>query len=70
MPSGPVSEPDQGSVVPPAAVMYGLSAGVSTERLVVPRSPVAVYAPSSADETKPDCPCAAISRYASSKAAW
>ena len=40
-PSGPVSVPVQGSVVPPVAVMYGLSAWSSTDRLVVPRSALA-----------------------------
>lgn len=34
--------PLHGSVVPPEAVMYGLSAGEPTERLVVPRSASAV----------------------------
>ena len=38
LPSGPVTVPDQGSVVPPAAVMYGLSEFVSIDRLVVPSS--------------------------------
>ena len=41
LPSGPVSVPVKGSVVPPAAVMYGLFAEVSTDRLVVPRSSLA-----------------------------
>jgi hypothetical protein len=36
-----VRVPVQGSVVPPDAVMYGLSGEVSTDRLVVPRSSLA-----------------------------
>jgi hypothetical protein len=68
-PSGPVSVPVQGSVVPPVAVMYGLSELVSTDRLVVVRSLLASYAPASPEASKADCPYTASSRKASSNAA-
>ena len=48
----------QPNVVPPAAVVNGLSAPLSTARLVLPTSPSASYAPESPDDAKLDCPCA------------
>jgi hypothetical protein len=65
----PVSCPVHGRVVPPAAVMKGLSAGVSTTRPVVPSSSLSSYAPASPAASKPDCPWMPGSRKASSNAA-
>jgi hypothetical protein len=42
VPSGPDRNVVPGSELPPHAVMYGLSAGVSTDKLVVPMSSLAV----------------------------
>src|ERR1700754_4248181 len=56
------------SVVPPTLVTYGLSVGLPTDRLAVPTSPAASYAPASPAARNVLWPCAASSRNASSKA--
>src|SRR5581483_10951040 len=53
-PAGPDRNVVPGSVVAPHAVTNGLSDGVPTARLVVPRSAIAVYAPWSAVDVKAD----------------